>query len=73
MGMAAILFSSAESFELNVNILSTEGPRVKSGENCSGGFREDVSGFHDFTCTQPRGCVCVGGGGGGGGGEGKGG
>ena len=33
--MAAILFSGAEPFEQIVNILLTEGPQVKSGENCS--------------------------------------
>ena len=41
LGMAAILFNDAEPFEQSVNIPSTEGPHVKSGANCSSGFREE--------------------------------
>ena len=41
MGMTAILFSGAEPFEKLVNIPSIW-PLVKSGENWSSGFREDV-------------------------------
>ena len=33
MGMAAILFNGVEPFQKTVNIASTEGNRVKSGEN----------------------------------------
>ena len=41
MDMAAILFKGAESFQINGNTLLTEGPHVKSGENCSSGFTEE--------------------------------
>ena len=38
MDMAAIFFNGTEPFEQIGNILLTE---VKSGENCSSGFREE--------------------------------
>ena len=48
MDMAAILFNGAEPFELIDNTLLTEGPHVKSGENCSSGLKEDISKLHNF-------------------------
>ena len=41
MGMASILFNDAEPFEQRVNMFNRR-PHVKSGENWSSGFREDV-------------------------------
>ena len=40
MGMAAILYNGTEPFKQIGNILLTEG-LVKSGENCSSGFRDE--------------------------------
>ena len=47
MDIAAILFNCVEPFEQIGNILSTEGP-LKSGENCSSSFREDILKLHNF-------------------------
>ena len=41
MGNAAILFNDIEPFEQSINIPSTDGPHVKSGENWSSSFWEE--------------------------------
>ena len=49
MGMPAILFNHAERFEQIGNMPSTEGTTdVKSGDNWSSCFREDVQRKQDF-------------------------
>ena len=48
MGMVAILFSGVEPFDRRLH--------VKSGENWSNSFREDVQRLHDFKqVILPRG------------------
>ena len=38
--MAAVFFDGVKPLKQIVNTLSSEGPNLKSGENCSSGFRE---------------------------------
>ena len=49
MAMAAILFNSVEAFKQTINTPWTEGPMIlKTGENWSSDFREDVERFQNF-------------------------
>ena len=55
MGIAAILFNGAEPFKQIVSIFSMS--HVKSGENCSSRFREEIKNYTFYYNAQGQGQI----------------